>query len=514
MDAGRPHTLVFSDIHLSTAEPVDPARPLWKRYKQRDLFVDDTIARMLRAARDMVHGRLELILDGDVFDFDAVTEIPSPEPWPVSWLERSRGLNPTEPKSAWKMARILDDHPIFVAALRDLLEAGHRLVFVIGNHDIELFWPAVQKVLRERLDVPDADLRVCEWFYVSNGDTLIEHGNQYDAYCLCSDPLFPTIRIPPVGDPRVRLPFGSYAARYMVNGMGFINPHVSSAWIMSMWDWLVFFYKHVAANQPFLLFTWLWGAAVSLYASLRDGILPSEADVLELDDRVDAIAARAQSTPRVTRALNALKAQSAVFFPWKIARELWLDRVFLLIAIFVVTLEIHGFVQLFATLGVFWWFALIALVMPAFVFYARTIQSDVDNLDWQIRQRLPTVARLLNVKRVVLGHTHREGHQFVEGVELLNAGTWSPAFSDVACTEPVGRRCVVWVRPDGPDTRSASVEAWTEQGFVVVPPETHSDSTPLPKFPKLPKLPKIPMGTLPKMNMRRPKPPRRRAQSA
>lgn len=471
MNAGRPHTLVFSDIHLSTAEPVDPARPLWKRYKQRDLFVDDAIAHMLRHVRDTVHGPIEVVLDGDVFDFDAVTEIPTPEPWPVSWLERLRGLSPTEPKSAWKMGRILDDHPTFIAALRDMLVAGHRVVFVIGNHDIELFWPEVQTILRDRLNVPDGDLRVCDWFYVSDGDTLIEHGNQYDAYCLCSDPLFPTIRVMPNGPLRIRLPFGSYAARYMVNGMGFINPHVSSAWIMSLWDWLVFFYKHVAATQPLLLFTWLWGAAVSLYASLRDGILPSEADVLELDDRVDAIAARAQSTPRVTRGLNALKAQSAVFFPWKIARELWLDRVFLLIAIFVVTLEIHGFVQLFASVGVIWWFALIGLVMPAFVFYARTIQSDVDNLDWQIRQRLPTVARLVNVRRVVLGHTHREGHLHLDGVELLNAGTWSPAFRDVACTEPVGRRCVVWIRPNDAGQRTATVEAWTGDGFAAIPSE-------------------------------------------
>ena len=36
MDAA-PHTLVFSDIHLTTAEPVDPERALWKRYKHHDL---------------------------------------------------------------------------------------------------------------------------------------------------------------------------------------------------------------------------------------------------------------------------------------------------------------------------------------------------------------------------------------------------------------------------------------------------------------------------------------------
>jgi hypothetical protein len=52
--------------------------------------------------------RVELILAGDTFDFDTIVAIPEPAPFPVSWLERMRGLNAEEPKSTWKMRRILE----------------------------------------------------------------------------------------------------------------------------------------------------------------------------------------------------------------------------------------------------------------------------------------------------------------------------------------------------------------------------------------------------------------------
>ena len=125
------HTLIFSDVHLTTAEPDDPERPLWKRFKRADLFFDDKIERMLEHFTSQADGRLELILNGDVFDFDGVTDQPDPAVGlRANWLERQCGLGATEPKSAWKMSKILDHHPIIVRALRRWLAQGHRLVFI------------------------------------------------------------------------------------------------------------------------------------------------------------------------------------------------------------------------------------------------------------------------------------------------------------------------------------------------------------------------------------------------
>jgi hypothetical protein len=54
-------------------------------------------------------------------------------------------------RSTWKLNRILDDHPGLVAALRDHVMAGNSVIFVVGNHDMELLWPGVQAALRKRL---------------------------------------------------------------------------------------------------------------------------------------------------------------------------------------------------------------------------------------------------------------------------------------------------------------------------------------------------------------------------
>jgi UDP-2,3-diacylglucosamine pyrophosphatase LpxH len=83
-----------------------------------------------------IQGPIELVLNGDIFDFDSVMVIPESPGFHVSWLERKRGLNAEEPKSRFKIETILEDHPLFVQALRAFVLKGHRVVFVIGNHDL------------------------------------------------------------------------------------------------------------------------------------------------------------------------------------------------------------------------------------------------------------------------------------------------------------------------------------------------------------------------------------------
>ena len=52
-------------------------RPYWKTYKHREFFIDDDFARLLNHASAPARTSLELILNGDIFDFDAVTAVPS-----------------------------------------------------------------------------------------------------------------------------------------------------------------------------------------------------------------------------------------------------------------------------------------------------------------------------------------------------------------------------------------------------------------------------------------------------
>jgi UDP-2,3-diacylglucosamine pyrophosphatase LpxH len=463
-------TLILSDIHVTTAEPRDPRRPLWKRYKQADFFVDADLARMLAEARATTSGPLELILNGDIFDFDAVTQLPgADEGFAVNWLERLRGLHAAEPKSAWKLRRILDEHPLFVDALRDWLAAGHELVFVVGNHDLELLWPAAQAVLRERLGGAEAGarLRICDWFTLSGGDTLVEHGHQYDAYCAALDPIQPEIRLGP-GRRRLRLPFASYAARMMINGMGVFNPYATSGFIMPFQGYVLFFWQHVLPVQPLLPWTWLWSSAAAFWLSVRDGLAPGVKDPVAYDEIVDEVAHRARATPRMVRALHQLRVHPAFFTPWKILQELWLDRLLLLVLLLYGTFQALAVLNVTLSVSMGWWLLVVGVLLPPFLFYARGVRPDVHNLDRALRRRVDLITTVTGVSRVVLGHTHAVRHDRIGDVEVLNPGTWSPAFSDMACTAREDLRAVVWLRPDparpeGP--RRGSVERWLDPGW-------------------------------------------------
>lgn len=467
------YTAIVSDFHLTEAEDVDPDRPLWKRFKHRDLFIDESFERFLGHIAAAAEGPVELILNGDVFDFDPVTALPDEPGFHISTLERLRGLRPEEPKSLFKISRILRHHPVFIRAVHDFMTAGNEVVIVIGNHDLELHWPAVQQEIRNALDLSveaDARLRFCEWFYISNRDTLVQHGNQFDAYCLCSDPIHPTVKFR--SPPRIRLPFGDIAGKLMLNGMGMFNPYVEESFLGGLRAHIIFFYRYVLRLQPLLLFTWLWSAMATLAMSLREGFLPSIKTPETLAQRIEDIAARSKSSSAVVIALRAAAVHPAIFNPWKIARELWLDRALLLLVAAFASFQIFSVLNVFVRLSAWWIIAPFAVFLLPFVFYARSVQSEVRETEINIHRRLPTVARIAKVSRVVLGHTHRERHTGIGGVELLNTGTWSSAYHDVECTLPYGRKCFAWLHPDpAGGQRMAELRVWNDPGSEIFRPD-------------------------------------------
>ena len=351
------HTVVVSDFHLSDAEPVHEKNPLWKRFKRKEHFIDDSFHTFISDILKETQGeKVELILNGDIFDFDSVTRIPNHPDFSVSFFEKLRGLWSEERKSRFKIREILRDHSGFVESLKDFLAKDHRIVFVVGNHDVELHWPGVQEEILNSVSPLSSlrgNIRFCEWFYVSGGDTLVEHGNQYDAYCVVSNPVHPLIRMG--RKLYVRIPFADIAGRYMINGIGLMNPHVESSFIKSsMWDYLVFFYKYGMRIQPLMGWSWLWGAIATLFASLRHGFLPPVKDPLLVEARINEISGRANSRSEVARGLKEIHAFPAIFNPIQIARELWLDRAVLFLLLVGGSVQFFSFLKLFVNISVFW----------------------------------------------------------------------------------------------------------------------------------------------------------------
>jgi len=473
------HTIVVSDIHLADAEPPHPKNPLWKRFKRPKHFIDRPFRAFLEHIATQVSGQAELVLNGDIFDFDSVMALPEDIEANVSWIERKRGLAAEEIKSRFKMKVILDDHPVWIEAVRAWVLHGNRLIFVIGNHDMELHWPSVQADVLKRLDLPQDKqglVRFCEWFYLSNKDTLIEHGNQYDSYCLCSNPINPLIR---KGHRTfVRLPFGNLAGKFMTNGMGLLNPHATSSFIKeTIWEYAVFYYRYVMRTQPLLIWTWFWSAGVTLVYSIGEGLLPALSDPLTIDQRVDDIAARANSSSKTVWSLKELHVHPAIFNPLKILRELWLDRAILLVLIIWGSFQVFSFFSLVITVSLWWFVVPLVILVPIFLTYARSVQSEVEKAQAAAFEMAPIAAKITGVQRIVHGHTHFEKHTAIGPLDYLNTGNWSAAFADAECTQPVGRKCFAWIKPGTEGgTRFSELYEWKGEVAERIPFEAFLDT--------------------------------------
>lgn len=451
-------TAIISDLHLTEAEPVHPRFPLWKKYKTKEFFFDEVFGDFLQAIEKKARGeKVELILNGDIFDFDSVLTMPEKPSFRISRLEKKRGLFPRPERSTFKVMLIMKHHVAFFDHLRSFLERGHRVVFVIGNHDVELHFPEVQAKLRKSLDPDDkltGQIRFCEWFYISNNDTLIEHGNQYDPYCICEDPVQPFAR--GYNYKTLRLPFGNMACRYILNGLGFFNPHVDSNYIMTVPQYIRFFLKYMLVSQPGIILTWLGGAFMTLWMSIMDRLVIPIRDPLRIEDRFEEIAAKSNATPRMVRELRELFAESATGDPIAMARELWLDRALLIFIAFFLILQAFIAINAVFQVSFFWMFIPLFLLLPFFLFYSQSIQSLVSGYKEPDENILNTASQITKVNRIVYGHTHVIRHEMIGSVEHLNSGCWSPAFLDVECTKPIGQKTFIWIEPDE-DMRKANL---------------------------------------------------------
>nr|BFD61369.1 hypothetical protein BdHM001_00500 [Bdellovibrio sp. HM001] len=453
------HTAIISDLHLCEAEPVNLRFPLWKKFKTRQFFFDDVFESFLKHCEERAQGApVELVLNGDIFDFDSVLKLPDEPVFHMSWLEKHRGLFPIEERSRYKIEVILQDHAEWVRALREFILRGNRAVFVIGNHDLELHFTEVQAEVYKHLALPEdkkMQVRFVEWFYISNQDTLIEHGNQYDPYCMCEDPINPYVR--GYNFVSLKLPFGNLACRYLMNGMGFFNPHVDSNYIMSIPEYIRFFLKYMLRAQPGLVLTWFWGSVVTLLHSFFDRLAAPIRNPLKIEDRVAFIAEKANAEPRMVRELKELFVAPAASNPFLLARELWLDRAFIIFVAFYLIFQLMVVVRSIYEISFFWAFIPLFLLLPFFLFYSKSVTSLVSGYKEPDDRVLAMTSAITKVNRIVYGHTHHTRHEIIGSVEHLNSGCWSPAFLDVECTKPLDQKTFVWISPGESGTRQAEL---------------------------------------------------------
>jgi len=139
------NTFVVSDLHLTEVN-YDESKPLWMCYKREEFSIDNDFKKFLQHIKS-IPGPTELVLNGDTFDFDYVTQAPAN----ADWLAKRRGLGSQEWMSIYKMEIIIKDHRIWFESMREFAKTN-KVVFVIGNHDVELHWPSVQQMVKDQID--------------------------------------------------------------------------------------------------------------------------------------------------------------------------------------------------------------------------------------------------------------------------------------------------------------------------------------------------------------------------
>ena len=421
--------LVLSDLHLCDVE--DHADN-WMAYKSSRFVFDEQWAELLRRFTEDAKtdgDERVLVLNGDLIDFDLVAACPDSAPWPVTRSERRRGLNATAEKSAWKLERVLAHHPVFVANLTHFLLAGHRLIYVLGNHDQEFHFPKVRSALISALQA-EADktgktlqedcIRFEPWFYLEPGEVYIEHGQQYDHYTSFRHLLDPTVEIG--GEERIALPMGNLSNRYLMTKMGFFNPHASD-YILSafayFWHWLT----HYAFSKRSLAFVWFWGSLVVMgkLLRIRKRLLKKYVDQKKL---LGDVADRFGLEPRTTEALQGLQRVPITSRFFRIVREFWIDRVIFMIfwvggSIALALVPIPLWIKLMVPLTSF----------PLLLFiYEKLIEGESI---FTIESRLPQVARAIGVivpvQVVAFGHSHVPRLiPLSRDLVFVDTGTWAP----------------------------------------------------------------------------------------
>lgn len=173
--------IIVSDLHLGAG-----SFDLEKGNVLEDFIVDGTFARFLHEMKEEseTHGTdFELIIDGDMIEFLQAPAVDQFEPRRAYPPENYRSS--LEEDSAKKIDLIIKGHPMFFAALREFIKPANpqrKVTILKGNHDVELYWPAVKERIRQAVYATGeerAKLLAFEEVSINREGIYVEHGNQY-----------------------------------------------------------------------------------------------------------------------------------------------------------------------------------------------------------------------------------------------------------------------------------------------------------------------------------------------
>ena len=225
--------LVLSDLHMTAGK--DPILGTWS--PTEDFFWDEDFATFL--AHYGKDGRTTLVINGDMFDFLQVLNVPTPAQAhdygiPESDISRRYGLRCSEVASVFQIDAIINGHQPAFRALARFLARGNHVKIIKGNHDVQLCWTTTQDRIYHRLEevcprgrkrLIRGNLEFLPWVFYVPDLLYVEHGNQYEAATSFTNFLYPVLPFDSTGTGRhIELDLGSFLIRYFSNRMEVLNP--------------------------------------------------------------------------------------------------------------------------------------------------------------------------------------------------------------------------------------------------------------------------------------------------
>ncbi|HKU41263.1 MAG TPA: hypothetical protein VJR89_24035 [Polyangiales bacterium] len=430
--------LLFSDVHLG-ADLVQHSRPWTASRLQAAHRIDAQLGSMLDYYRDnREDGRpWRVVIAGDFIDLVGMSISAAPDAkleTPLSEDDQTHGLGSAEDHAAFKMRAVAQRHDGLFRKLAAFVEAGHSLVFIRGNHDVELYWESVQRAFLDslvtRASFPNDDRAAREqfearvefrhWFFYVDGFLYVEHGHQYDATCAYHHVLAP--RSP--RDPRRLLySFSDILLRFVVRPTRELSAdgHANT----SMLDYVRLAFSLGLKGCAKLGYRF-FSAIGRMVAAWREHWSEHAQQVkAEHERHMQQIAARFRLSLDKLRAITQLWATPVTMRLPTIFRTVFLDGL-------AAGLMACSVFALLAALHVLPWMwlppVLIALFVSIVVYMKK---SRVLEPHAALKLGAKRLAELLPARYVVMGHTHQPSMEpLTPATTYVNLGNWSDDLLD------------------------------------------------------------------------------------
>jgi UDP-2,3-diacylglucosamine pyrophosphatase LpxH len=426
--SGEVGYLVFSDVHLGSDINEIAPRP-----RRRPDYLDDELVALLdhyRVSRSKsASGLWHLVIAGDFIDFVGMLIEARASHGELLGADDSgdAGLGSPAAVALEKLTRAVERHTIVFRALGRFVDAGHELTFVIGNHDVELHWPVVQRALREAIadgfvaaarERILARIHVEPIFFWAPGALFVEHGHRYDPSCVNAAALAPHH---PKARHRMLPTLSDVLLRLIVRRVEHVDEHGHDGNLgFGHYLDLVARTGTRGIGRLARAFFHAIGVALRTWWHLVRGGLRALKRLHRR--RLRRFAAYRRIGWRRMRAFDAMAVKPSIASLPAILSTLLLDRV----ALFGVTpFFVLGALLLPASLIARAAAGLAFLLIARFVHEQLVARRELD-AGRRMERRAADVARLFPAPFVVMGHTHVPKRiPLAHGAVYINTGTWA-----------------------------------------------------------------------------------------